>query len=221
MTRPDVRLYLLIDPAQCGGHDPLALARLAVRGGVSLVQLRDKRGRTRDAVAHAKSLKKLLAPAGVPLLVNDRVDVALAARADGVHLGQDDMPAETARKLLGPRAIIGLSVRSEDEARAAPVELIDYVGLGGVFETVSKTNTSAPVGLDGLARIAAVLRERRPGLPVCAIAGINETNAGDVIRAGADGVAVISAIAAAADPGAAARRLRDTVAAALKERAGA
>lgn len=218
MMRPDLRLYLVVDPNQSGGHDPVALAGLAARAGATLVQLRDKTATTRRAVARAKAMKKALKAGGVPLIVNDRIDVALAAGADGVHIGQEDMPAAAARRLIGPRAILGLTVRSEAEARAAPVELIDYVGLGGVFATASKANTTPPVGLDGLARIAAILRARRAGLPVCAIAGIDAGNAADVIRAGADGVAVVSAIAAAADPAAAARRLRELVDAALRNR---
>lgn len=218
MTAVDTRLYALIDPAQAGGHDIAALARAVAEGGATLVQLRDKYGSTREMIARASRLKRALAGCGVPLLVNDRVDVALAAGADGVHVGQDDMPVETARTLLGRSAIVGLSVGSEAEAAAAPVGLLDYVCVGGVFVTGSKDDAGTAIGLDGLARLAAMLRRNRAGLNVCAIAGIDASNAADVIAAGADGVAVISALAKAEDPKQAALRLRAAVDFALAER---
>ena len=154
----------------------------------------------------------------VPLLINDRVDVALAAEADGVHIGQDDMAAADARLLLGRSAIIGLSIKTVAQAQAAPLEHLNYVAIGGVYATTSKDNTSTPIGLDGLRAIAAVIRARTPTMPICAIAGINGSNAADVIAAGADGVAVISALSLAADPAVAARDLRASVDAALEQR---
>jgi thiamine-phosphate pyrophosphorylase len=153
----------------------------------------------------------------VPLLINDRVDVALAAEADGVHIGQDDMAAADARLLLGRTAIIGLSIKTVAQAQAAPLEHLDYVAIGGVYATTSKDNTSTPVGLDGLRTIAAAVRARAPAMPICAIAGINESNAAGVIAAGADGVAVISALSLAADPAMAAKNLRASVDAALEQ----
>ena len=144
-------------------------------------------------------------------MVNDRVDVVLAAGADGVHLGPDDMTARDARRLLGPDAIIGLSIKTVEEAHTAPLELIDYAGIGGVYATLSKLQKSAPIGPEGFARIAAELRRRKPALPLCGIAGIDASNAGAVIAAGADGVAVISALSLAPDPAAAARALCDIV----------
>src|SRR4029077_12677947 len=165
-----------------------------------LVQLRDKRGDTRSMVERARALKAALAPFGVPLLINDRVDVALAAGADGAHVGQDDMAVADARRLLGRDAIVGLSVKTAAQAEAAPIELLDYVGIGGVFATTSKDNPDPPIGVAGFARIGAVFRRRAPQLPLCAIAGIDASNAGSVVAAGADGVAVISALSLAPNP---------------------
>jgi thiamine-phosphate pyrophosphorylase len=154
----------------------------------------------------------------VPVLVNDRVDVALAAGADGVHVGQDDMPAAEARRLLGRSAVIGLSVKTIAQAQAAPLEALDYVCVGGVFVTTSKDNASAPIGIAGLRNLLAALRARARDFPVGAIAGIDETNAGEVVSAGADGVAVISALSLAPDPTEAARRLRGLVDNSLRAR---
>ena len=214
---PDLRLYALVDPAVAGGRSLPELAKLLV-GTATLVQLRDKHGTTRAMIDAARALKAALAPAGIPLLINDRVDVALAAQADGVHIGQDDMDAADARRLLGPNAIIGLSIKTPAQAAAAPLDALDYVAIGGVYATTSKDNTAAPIGTQGLRAIAAAIRARKAGYPVCAIAGITAANAGEVIAAGADGVAVISALSLAAEPVAAARELRAVVDDALKRR---
>jgi thiamine-phosphate pyrophosphorylase len=211
----DLRVYALVDPEHAGGHALADLARLIVQGGATLVQLRDKHSETRRMIEHARAIKAALAPFNVPLLINDRVDVALACGADGVHVGQSDMAVDDARRLLGPDAVIGLSIKTTAQAEAAPVDLLDYVGVGGVFATTSKDNTSAPIGAAGLARIADVLRRRAPGFPVCGIAGIDAGNAAEVIAAGADGVAVISALSLKRDPQAAARELRRIVDAAI------
>jgi thiamine-phosphate pyrophosphorylase len=211
----DLRVYALVDPEHAGGHALDDLARLIVQGGATLVQLRDKRSETRRMIEHARAIKVALAPFNVPLLINDRVDVALACGADGVHVGQSDMAVDDARRLLGPDAIIGLSIKTTAQAEAAPVDVLDYVGVGGVFATTSKDNTSASIGAAGLARIADVLRRRAPGFPVCGIAGIDAGNAAEVIAAGADGVAVISALSLKRDPQAAARELRRIVDAAV------
>jgi thiamine-phosphate pyrophosphorylase len=214
----DVRLNAIVDPERAGGHDLAALARLCAEGGATLVQLRDKISETRAMVEEARAIKQALVPFAVPLVVNDRIDVALAAKADGVHLGQDDMAVEDARRLLGRGAIVGLSIKSVTEAEAAPVELIDYVGSGGVYVTLSKQQKNGPIGPEGLARIVGALRRRAARLPVAGIAGIDATNAAEVIAAGADGVAVISVLALAPDPAAAARALRDIVDAMLAKR---
>jgi thiamine-phosphate pyrophosphorylase len=213
----DLRLYALIDPAVAGGHTLADLAQ-RIAGSATLVQLRDKHGSTRTMIEEARALTGVLAPLNIPLLINDRVDVALAVEADGVHIGQDDMPAADARLLLGRTAIIGLSIKTVDEARRAPLEHLDYVAIGGVYGTTSKDNASAPIGLEGLRAVVATIRARDPKCPICAIAGINESNTADVIAAGADGIAVISALSLAPDPGRAAGDLRLVVDAALKRR---
>jgi thiamine-phosphate pyrophosphorylase len=215
----DLSLYALIDPAVAGGR---ALTDLASRIATSatLVQLRDKHSSTRAMVEEARGLRAVLEPAGVPLLVNDRVDVALAAEADGVHIGQDDMAPADARLLLGRMAIIGLSINTVALAQSAPLDHLDYVAIGGVYGTTSKDNTKPPIGIDGLRAIVQALRARAKAFPICAIAGINAGNAADVIAAGADGVAVISALSMAPDPGQAARELRAVVDRARAQRGG-
>jgi thiamine-phosphate pyrophosphorylase len=216
----DLRLNAIVDPERAGGRDLAELARLTAAGGATLIQLRDKISDTRAMVETAHAIKRALTPFRVPFVVNDRVDVALAAGADGVHVGQDDMAVEDVRKILGRDAIVGLSIKTVDEANAAPVDLIDYVGSGGVYVTTSKQQKSAPIGTAGLARVIAALHARAPKLPVCGIAGIDAGNAAPVIAAGADGVAVISALSLAPDPAAAARTLRAIVDATLAKRGG-
>jgi thiamine-phosphate pyrophosphorylase len=211
----DLRLYALLDPAQSGARSPADLARLIAKD-VTLVQLRDKDGTTRVMIEQARTIKKALP--NVPLLINDRVDVALAMRADGVHLGWDDMEPGDARVLLGENAVIGFSVKTIAQAQTAPLEHIDYVAVGGIYATKSKENPDPPVGLVGMQRIIATLRARAAKMPVVGIAGIDAKNAGDVVTAGADGVAVISALSLAPDPAAAARELRAVVDRALSQR---
>ncbi|HEY7664488.1 MAG TPA: thiamine phosphate synthase [Xanthobacteraceae bacterium] len=218
MMRVDLRLYALVDPERANGRDLAELVRLVAQGGATLVQLRDKHGDTRSMIERARSIKAALAPFKLPLLVNDRVDVALAAGADGVHVGQGDMPVADARRLLGRGAVIGLSVKTVAQAEAAPLDLLDYAGVGGVFATSSKDNPDPPIGCAGLARIAAVFRRRAPDFPLCGIAGIDASNAADAIAAGADGVAVISALSLAPDPQRAAQTIRAAVDAALARR---
>ena len=214
MMTVDIRLNAILDPQRAGGRSLPELARAVAAGGATLLQLRDKLGTTRRMIEEARAIK---AQTRVPLVINDRVDVALASGADGVHVGPDDMAAADARRLLGPSAIIGLSVKSVAQAEAAPVELLDYVGVGGVYATLSKDDAQS-IGLAGLAAIVDVLRRRAPHLPVCGIAGIDAKNAGAAIEAGAGGVAVISALSLAGDPQAAARTLRAAVDAALMKR---
>ncbi|MXN66760.1 thiamine phosphate synthase [Stappia sp. GBMRC 2046] len=203
MSKPvvDLSLYLVIGPADCGGRNPAEIAAAAASGGATLVQLRDKQSATRDILALAREMKARLDPLGVPLIVNDRIDVALAAGAQGVHLGQDDMPLEDARRLAGPDFVIGVSIGSEAERDATPLELADHAGVGACFPSATKADADA-LGVDGL-------RQLRPSLPmpVVGIGGISAENAADVLSAGADGVAVVSAICKAKDPAAAAREL--------------
>jgi thiamine-phosphate pyrophosphorylase len=211
----DLRLYAIVDPENTGGHDLVELARAVAAGGATLVQLRDKVNDTGRMVEQARALKAALAPFGVPLIINDRVDVALAAGADGVHVGQDDMKVEDARRLMGPGPFIGLSIRTPEQAAAAPLSLLDYVGIGGVYSTLSKARAKSPIGLGGLGDVVKVLRARIGNFPTCGIAGITAANAEPVIGAGADGVSVISALSRRPDPEAAARELRAVVDAAL------
>jgi thiamine-phosphate pyrophosphorylase len=220
VKRVDLSLYVLVDPARAGGRSVAEIAAAAVRGGASLIQLRDKGSETHALVESALAVRRALAGTHVPLLVNDRVGVAMAANADGVHLGRDDLDLRTARRLLGPRAIIGASSRSEADIDALALGAIDYVCIGGVFATVSKDNPDPPIGIEGFRALAQRVRERAPALPVGAIAGIDASNAEDVVLAGADGVAVISAVVAAADPEQAALELRSIVDKGKLERGG-
>ncbi|HEX2655385.1 MAG TPA: thiamine phosphate synthase [Xanthobacteraceae bacterium] len=207
----DLRLYAILDPECAGGRTLPDIARSVASGGATLFQLRDKLGTTREMIERARAIRSVLAPAEIPLVINDRVDVALAAGAEGVHIGWDDMSPLDARQLLGPKAIIGLSIKTIAQVQAAPLDLLDYVCIGGVYATTSKDNPDPPVGIPGLRTILSAARERAPHLPIGAIAGINESNAGDVVAAGADGVAVISALSITSDPAKAARRLREIV----------
>lgn len=221
MMSVDLRLYALVDPDRSGGRRLDDIARDVVAGGATLVQLRDKTGSTLRQIEEARAIKAALAGTFVPFLVNDRVDVALAAGADGVHVGWEDMPVADARALLGREAIIGLSIKTPEQAQHAPLDLLDYVCIGGVFETQSKNNPEPPVGATGFAELAAIIRSRKPNMPAGAIAGIDESNAGNLIAAGADGVAIISALSLARDPQAAAQKLRAIVDAALSQRGAA
>ena len=202
----DWGLYLVTDRRLAGPRTLEELVRAAVRGGVTAVQLREKECSTREFVELARRLKVILAPTGIPLIVNDRVDVALAAGSDGVHLGQSDMEYRNARALLGPDAIVGLSVETSAQADEAESLDADYLGVSPIFPTPTKTDTVAAWGIEGL----AALREASRHVLV-AIGGINATNAAEVIHAGADGIAVVSAICAARDPEEAARELRRAV----------
>lgn len=206
----DPRLYLVLGPDNCPNGDVVATAVQAVAGGATLIQYRNKQGNTRTMIADVAALKRELAAFDVPVLVNDRVDVALAADADGVHLGQSDMPVELARGILGPTKIIGLTVKARDHIEQAPVEKLDYWSIGGVFPTQSKDNPDAPVGADGLADLAALARSRSD-MPITAIAGITLDNLPSVWAAGVDGVAVVSAICGAPDVRAAAVRFRQAL----------
>lgn len=203
---PDLSLYLVTDSGLSFGRPFEDVIQAAVQGGVTLVQLREKDCSTREFVALACRVREILAPFGIPLVINDRVDVALAAGADGVHLGQSDIPYGDARRLLGDDAIVGLSVGTLEEAKAAELLDVDYLGVSPVFPTPTKTDTGAAWGIEGL----KTLRMRSRHLLV-AIGGINHTNAAAVMAAGADGIAVVSAICSAVDPGEAARRLRTIV----------
>lgn len=198
--RVNLELYLVTDRAWLRGRTLVQIVEAAIDGGVTAVQLREKSLDTRTFLAEARALKQLLAPRGIPLLINDRVDIALACDADGVHLGQTDMPVEDVRRLM-PNAIIGLSVETMEHVHEASALPVDYLGVSPIYATPTKTDTAAPWGLDGLRAIKAATR-----LPLVAIGGIHPENAAP-IRALA-GLAVVSAICAADDPRAAAATLR-------------
>jgi thiamine-phosphate pyrophosphorylase len=210
----DIRVYAVLDPARCRGRPLGEMAEAAGRGGATLLQYRDKSASTRGLIEAANEIGRALAPFDVPLLINDRVDVALAVGCAGVHVGSEDMPAADARRLLGADRIVGCTVHSAVEADAVQGGILDYGSVGGVFATASKHNPQPPIGLEGVRALIA----RLPDLPVCAIAGIDHRNAAEVIAAGADGIAVISDIFMADDVTAATRRLRGIVDAALGQR---
>lgn len=198
MNPVDISLYGIVDPEHALGRPLHELARLSAESGVTLIQYRDKVNSIRTMIENACAIREALAGTHVPLIINDRVDVALAARADGVHLGQQDMRIEHARPILGEKAIIGLSIKTTDEAEACPVGKIDYAFVGGVFDTRSKNNPAA-IGMDGWQLRANLIKNQAPDMPVGAIAGIDAENVAEVIRAGADGVAIISALYRAED----------------------
>lgn len=198
-----LRLYLVTDQASLRGRTLADVLLAAVQGGVSCVQLREKALCTRDFVALALAVKDLLAPFDVPLVINDRMDVALACGAQGVHLGQSDMPVALARQLLPPQVFIGLSVENLGDVARAAGQAVDYLGISPVYATPTKTDTAAPWGLAGVSQVRAMT-----GLPLVAIGGIHQGNAAEVLQAGADGLAVVSAICSAADPGVAAQSFK-------------
>lgn len=206
-------IYLVTDRGLCRGGSLLNVVRKAVQGGVSCVQLREKDLPTRAFMEEALAVRNILAPHRVPLMINDRIDVAMACGADGVHIGQEDMPYETARRLLGPKAIIGLSVETWADVEASRDLNVDYLGVSPVFATPTKTDTKEPWGLEGLRKIRAFSRH-----PLVAIGGINEANAREVTEAGADCLAVVSAVCSADDPAGAAARLKHVFDDALRRR---
>ncbi len=197
-------IYLVTDRGLCRGRLLLDVVAQAVKGGAACVQLREKKMPTRAFVEEALAVKNILAPHRIPLMINDRIDVALACGADGVHIGQEDMPYETARRLLGPKAIIGLSVETWADVEASRDLDVDYLGVSPVFATPTKTDTKEPWGLEGLRKIKAFSRH-----PLAAIGGISEANAREVTEAGADCLAVVSAICSAENPAVATARLKN------------
>ena len=203
MVNPfDLSLYLVTDRPLSGGRDMAWIVREAAAGGVTMVQLREKECSTAEFIQLARELKAALAPLGIPLIINDRVDVALAVDVDGVHIGQSDMPYATARKLLGSDKIIGLSVETMDEVIAANALDVDYIGISPVYATPTKTDTLTPFGLDGVDEVMRCSRHR-----CVAIGGMNRDTVGEVIAHGVEGVAVVSAIVAAPSPREAAAEL--------------
>jgi thiamine-phosphate pyrophosphorylase len=205
--RVDWSLYVIMDRStRDDGYSLVDLARAALKGGATALQLRDKRGPARETVEVGRAIAQLAQPAGVPFIVNDRADIALAIAADGLHVGQDDLPPGLARMLLGPERLLGVSAGSVEEARRAEAEGADYLGVGDVFGTPTKEDAGPAIGVERLAEIAAAV-----SIPVVGIGGIDLHNATVAIRAGAAGIAVISAVAGAADPAEAAADLLEIV----------
>ncbi|MEJ2228682.1 MAG: thiamine phosphate synthase [Alphaproteobacteria bacterium] len=196
------RLCVVTDRGLARGRSLLDVTAAALKGGATMVQLREKNATTRAFLEEARALKALLAPLGVPLIINDRVDIALAVDADGVHVGQTDMPVEAVRALVGAEKILGLSITSEAEITRADALAADYLGVGPAYAQTTKADASTPLGVDGFAALC-----RKAPQPVMAIGGIDATNAAPLAQAGADGVAVVSAIMAANDCEAAAREI--------------
>lgn len=195
------RLYLVTDDQQ----DLATLKRIvkkAVEGGVTMVQVREKHGDVRAFIERAQAVKDILKDTNVPLIINDRVDVALAVDADGVHIGQSDMPATIARELIGPNKILGLSIENEEQLAEANSLPIDYIGLSAIFATPTKTNTKKHWGIDGLK-----MALETTSLPIVAIGGINESNIPQLSATGVHGLALVSAICHAEDPKAASEYL--------------
>ncbi|KAL9603930.1 MAG: hypothetical protein Q9219_000868 [cf. Caloplaca sp. 3 TL-2023] len=216
MANVDYSLYLVTDstPANLGNRKLEDVVKAAVEGGVTVVQYRDKHSDTADMVETAQKLRAICEPHQIPLIINDRVDVALASEAQGVHLGQTDMDPQVARRILGPKAIIGVTVSSIAEARTATQDGADYLGVGTVYATPTKKDTKSIIGTAGLGKILAAVPKQTPTV---AIGGINTSNAYDVLLNSQnrvrklDGVAVVSAIISAHDTKSAAQKLRHLV----------
>ncbi|SDN90784.1 MULTISPECIES: thiamine phosphate synthase [Halomonas] len=198
--RLDLSLYLVTDPALCAGHGLVETVVAAVRGGASVVQLRDKHAADGELIDQARRLKAALAGSGVPLIINDRLAVAVESGADGLHIGQDDGEVAEARAALGEQAILGLSVQTLEQLARIDAKRLDYLGLGPVFATPSKHDHAEPLGFAGLATLAAA-----SPLPGVAIGGLKAEHVAATRQAGAQGLAVISAICGMPDPEAAAR----------------
>lgn len=199
------RLYVIIDRAAAGARDLADLTQAAIRGGADVLQLRDTQASARALLREARRLLPLTRAARIPLIINDRLDVALAAEADGVHLGQADLPLQEARALLGPRRLIGISTHSLEQALAADIERADYIGFGPIFATPTKPEYP-PIGLTLIPELAATL-----SIPFFCIGGIDATTLHDVLAKGAHGVAVVRAVCAARDPESATRRLKEEI----------
>jgi thiamine-phosphate pyrophosphorylase len=207
--RFDLSLYVITDAHLARGRPTDEVVAAAIRGGATMIQLRGKDRSARDLITLGQRLLAITRPTGVPLIINDRVDVALAIDADGVHVGQDDVPVPVARRLLGPERIVGTSAGTIEEATQAEVDGADYVGVGSLFATTSKPDAGDAIGPEVLRRIRDAIH-----IPIVAIGGINAANAAVAISAGAHGVAVISAIVGADDVAAAARVVAEAVRAA-------
>jgi thiamine-phosphate pyrophosphorylase len=214
MTRRfDLSVYLITDPVLTGARSVTEVVEMAIAGGATMVQYRNPDDKTRILVDEARAILALTKPAKVPFIVNDRIDVALAIGADGVHVGQADMRVADVRRLIGPAPIVGLSITSEADLDVSDFGGVDYLGVGPVFATSTKPDAAPPINVGGLEAIVA-----RTKIPIVAIGGLHAGNAADAIAAGAAGVAVVSAICAAPDPTAATKELVGIVKGARKSR---
>lgn len=193
MSNP-YQLYLVTDERQ-STEEMVQVVRQAVKGGVTMVQIREKHGDVRAFIERARAVKSVLCGSGVPLIINDRVDVALAVDAEGVHLGQSDMPADIARRLLGPDKLLGLSIENETQLLKVHQLPVDYIGLSAIFPTPTKVDTVRHWGIDGLTSALQTTT-----LPVVAIGGIHTGNVREIALTGVHGIALVSAICHAADP---------------------
>jgi len=196
------RLHVLTDVVLQSHFSHEELTRLAVAGGADTIQFRQKTGATRDMIEAAQNMRRLCDKEGVPFIVNDRIDVAMAVKAHGVHLGQDDFPIPLAREILGPDVVIGGSAATMEEARTCLAEGADYVGFGPVFPTGSKDDAGPVSGLEILEEVVRAIP-----LPIIAIGGVSAENTGDIMKTGARGIAVISAVCCQTDPEGATRTL--------------
>jgi thiamine-phosphate pyrophosphorylase len=202
----DYSLYLVTDRALSLGRSNLEVIEAAISGGVTLVQLREKEASTQEFYQEGLNIKDYLEAARIPLIINDRIDVALALDADGIHLGQEDMPVDVARKILGPCKIIGASAFTTQEAVAAESMGADYLGLSPIFVTTTKPELVAEIGLEGISSLKQAVK-----IPIVGIGSMHQSNAYEAVRAGLDGVAVVSAICSQEDPKAAAAAIKAEV----------
>ncbi|MEW5909438.1 MAG: thiamine phosphate synthase [Thermodesulfobacteriota bacterium] len=202
----DLSLYLVTDRSLSRGRSTFEIVKAAVQGGVTCVQLRDKKSSTRQFLQEAMSLRDFLKSLKIPLIINDRLDIAMAAEADGVHLGQDDLPLKLARKIVKEKMIIGISVESVDDAVKAQTQGADYVSASPIYSTPTKPDTAPPLGLAGLIQIRNAVT-----IPLVGIGGIHLNTLEPVIRHGANGIAVVSAIVSAVDPEAETRKLKQAI----------
>jgi thiamine-phosphate pyrophosphorylase len=199
----DYSLYLVTDRNLAGSRPLCQIVEAAIRGGVTIVQYREKCAGTRQMIEEARSIRDLCHTHNIPFIINDRLDIALAVNADGIHIGQEDMPASLVRKILGPEKIIGVSVENPHQALTAISEGADYVGASPIYSTPVKPDASNPIGIPGLQEIVRIC-----SIPVVAIGGLNISNAASILQAGATGIAVVSAIINAENVEQAARKLK-------------
>ena len=208
----DYSLYLVTDRALSLGRSNLEVIQAAVRGGVTLVQLREKEATTKEFYEEGSKIRAYLKANNIPLIINDRIDIALALDAEGVHLGQEDMPIDVARKILGPQKLIGVSVFTVEEAKIAEALGADYLGLSPIFVTTTKPELVRQIGIEGIRFLKEAVQ-----IPVVGIGLMSQANAYEAVKAGLDGVAVVSAICWREDPRAAAEAIKNEVLRAKKE----